>query len=207
MVLTKSSLIACGVALLTANGTLANVHFESIRATIYANEWGWAGTGPIQTDLFNSIYMDPYTQMSETEYVWATASFTAGGQPIDAGTGRYTRIDGHGYTLTSISQGLATSEVDLWFTVPLFENGGTFSISCTGADSYVQIFRGGDLFASVASGGSLSGRLWDANSYHLRAYCSGNKADFSFAVPSPGPFSLALLGGGLLCSRRRRAAQ
>gem|GEM_PF-5236144 len=204
MTLTKSNLIAYAVALLTASGTLGNVRFESIRATIYANEWGWPGVGMLQTNLFDSIYMDPYTQMSETEYVWATASFTAGGQSIDAGTGRYARIDGHGYTFTSISQGLATSEVDLWFTVPLLENGGTFSISCKGADSYVQIFHGGGLFASVASGGSLSGRLWDANSYHLRAYCSGNNADFSFAVPSPGPLSLALLGGGLLCLRRHR---
>ena len=221
MKLTYSLLVVCGVALLDARPARATVFFERIEATVYADAWGFEGSGPVQTTLFNSIYMDRWAQTSPTDYRDANASFTGGGHEVVAGPGEYPSrfdlINGSGYANKTHPDAIARSRVDLWFTAG-FKSGspfidivrddaGEFTISCSGANSSVTIFYAGGsgVFASVSGGGSLSGRLSEVCSYHLVASVSGN-GSYWFSVPSPGPLSLALLSA-LLCSRRRRAAQ
>ena len=220
MKLTQALLVVCGVALLGVMPARATVFFERIEATVYADAWGFEGSGPVQTTLFNSIYMDRWAQTSPTDYRDANASFTGGGQQVVPGPdeypNRYSLITGSGYANKTHPDAIARSRVDLWFTAgfksgqywdSIRDDAGVFTISCSGAISSVTIFYAGgsDVFASVSGGGSLSGRLSEVCSYHLVASVSGN-GSYWFSVPSPGPLSLALIGVGLLCSRRRRAA-
>lgn len=92
---------------------------------------------------------------------------------------------------------VARVDLDVNFTL---DTVGAFSISA-GGNGFVTI----DGWLTVTNGQSLDGFL-AAGQHHMVAQATSEGGTFAFTIPSPGPLSLALLGGGLLCSRRRRAA-
>ncbi len=119
----------------------------------------------------------------------------------------WTSYSAHGAALSQGQPQSVGADLTLDFT---FDAPGFVSLSTSGRYAIAGI----DGFGSVTGDHSISGWL-GAGSYHLYATAragsdvapTSEAASFAFTIPSPGPLSLALLGGGLLYPRRRRAAQ
>jgi hypothetical protein len=195
------------VAAISAIGCLACTASADVIYGWSSNVSIWAYSGTFGSGYGNQgLYSNLYKYMDDAAVGgsgWGEASFDGGGQYNWDNS--WSSLSASGYAESDWQYGSAFSKVDLWFTL---DNMGEFFISSTGAGGHVQI----DGIASVTGTQSTSG-WFGPGTYHLYAIAECNDTNnrawstFSFTVPSSGPLSLALLGIGVLCSRRRRSAQ
>lgn len=205
----EMKLLRSSVAAISAIGCLACMASADVIAGWSSNASIWAYSGTFGTGFFNqTLYSSPHSYISDAAVGgtgWGEADFWGAGVPgVRNGVDYWSMLGAGGYARSDSQFGSSYSKVDLWFTLDTL---GEFSISSTGAGGHVQI----DGVASVTGTQSTNG-WFGPGTYHLYAIAECNDTNnrdwstFSFTVPSPGPLSLALLGVGLLCPRRRRAA-
>jgi hypothetical protein len=203
-------LLRSSVAAISAVSCLACMASADVIAGWSSNASVWAYSGSFGTGYFNqTLYSSPYSYISDAAVGgtgWGEADFWGGGEPgVRSGVNYWSSLSAGGYARSDSQYGSSYSMVDLWFTLDTL---GEFTISSTGAGGHVQI----DGVASV-TGTQLTSGWFGPGAYHLYAIAECNDTNnrdwstFWFTVPSSGPLSLALLGGALLCARRRRPSQ
>jgi hypothetical protein len=150
-------------------------------------------------DSQSYTYWDAWSARNYTLEAKYSATTVGTGRPWEADFS-YSSISGTGTAYKEWGcppDVVARVDLDVNFTLNTV---GAYSISA-GGNGFVTI----DGVLTVTSGQSLAGFL-AAGQHHMVAQATSEGGTFAFTIPSPGPLSLALLGGGLLCSRRRRAA-
>lgn len=187
----------CMVASPAPGGLSLITHYNSFYVSaLGTGHWGEAL--PVSLEVYDEIWdpLHPHGEIlvaghAKLDASWNETSFVARG-----------RAEGQNWTSTHYA--LSYSAVDL---VIHSDAVWTYSFQVTTPYSVVSL-DGVSIVGQLGTSfvGTASGELGPGD-YHLYASAS-DWGDFSLTIiPSPAPLSLALLSGGVLCARRRRAAQ